>query len=388
MCEVRQNQFDLRADDDLPTDIELLMGYRGFIPDEVFFAALSNGLDVFPHLRGRVVGNSYIDLSTEFGRFECAKNIELATIQEWERMPIVLQAQSFLPKKRMGDSFAAQVTHCPVADLTILGLRVSHAVVDGTGMALFLMHSTASIQGTQAPQVVHDRAVVSSLEDSYQRECPYGYAEVSNVAEIDEWAQLTPVYFTVSVEAVRMHFSASSSRDAKMGFAAWLCHLLGSDFSEVAVWCDVRGLCGVPATYTGNVGCYIHEFLRNVDKTSLKQRLSALTMRSGFQHIMKTFGQLLALEKCGQKVSWQGIRNRVLQLNLVPHVVAGTDFGYGLPVHALLLSRNSSGIRLSLTPDASRFLVEVCLPNNMGEILFEECANASLSPARLCFDSL
>lgn len=48
--------LDLSVDDLLPTDIELVMGYRGELAAEHCAAALERGLGAFPHLIGKLEG--------------------------------------------------------------------------------------------------------------------------------------------------------------------------------------------------------------------------------------------------------------------------------------------------------------------------------------------
>jgi hypothetical protein len=51
----------------------------------------------------------------------------------------------------------------------------------------------------------------------------------------------------IAAENVRRHFQTTSLLDARMRLGAWLCGALAERFPEVALWCDPRGLNGIPA---------------------------------------------------------------------------------------------------------------------------------------------
>jgi len=366
--------LNLSVDDGLPADIELVMGYLGGIAAEVCSAALERGLRAFPHLTGkgegmRIVPSEYgfeletVDLPGEMG------------IRGLEELPLVEQSVLFIPEGRADSLFAARLTSFPETNLGVLGMRISHAAVDGTGLALFIMHCTAESRGVGAPPLFHERryGIGAYLEGTDEPPC--GYREAASME--DETARSIPTLFAIPAESVRRHFQATSLLDSRLRLAAWLCAALESRFPEVALWCDPRGLNGIPATYTGNIGCYLH-FPNCADLT---KQLKATAKRAGFRRIAETHRRIKLAESRGRPLIWQG---GALQLNLVPHAVAGTDFGTGLPGYAILLSRNSSGLRISLTPDASRFLIEACLPDGLGEVLLEKCRAAGLQPLLWC----
>ncbi len=367
--------LDLSVDDLLPADIELVMGYRGRITEEACAAALERGLRAFPHLSGKLEGMRIVPSEGKFA-LETLDLPGVMRFRDLEEMPLAEHSAAFIPEGRADALFAARLTRFPETDLSVLGMRVSHAAVDGTGLALFIMHCTAASRGVAAPPLFHGRNHGFGASLDGPDEAPHGYRNAEATPQEDVLA--TPTLFSIPSENVRRHFQSASPLDARLKLGAWLCTALESRFNEVALWCDPRGLNGIPATYTGNLGCYLHFPNRTDDLT---KQLKATATRAGFQRIADTHRRIKLAESQNRPLVWEG---GALQLNLVPHAVAGTDFGGGLPGYAILLSRNSSGLRISLTPDASRFLIEACLPDGLGEILLEKCHAAGLEPSPWC----
>jgi hypothetical protein len=367
----------LSVDDLLPADIELVMGYRGGIEAELCAAALERGLRAFPHLRGKLEGMRIVPSEDRF----VLETLDLPGamgIRDLEEMPLAGQSAAYIPNGRAEALFAARLTRFPETNLSVLGMRVSHAAVDGTGLALFIHHCTAEPRGVGTPPLFHERRYGFGADLDGADEAPHGYGASGGMTQEDSLAGSAPILFAVPADNVRLRFQATSLLDLRLKLGAWLCAALESRFPEVALWCDPRGLNGIPATYTGNVGCYLH-FTNRAD--DLTKQLKATATRAGFQRIADTHRRLKLAEMRGRPLSWIG---GALQLNLVPYAVAGTDFGTGLPGYAILLSRNSSGLRISLTPDASRFLIEACLPDGLGEVLLGKCHEEGLEPTPWC----
>ncbi len=372
--------IDLSLDDILPTEIELVMGYRGRLSAMECTAALGRGLRAFPHLMGKLEGMRLAPSGRGFN-LESVNSTGAMRIRDMENMPLASQSAAFIPEGRADSLFAARLTYFPDAELSVMGMRVSHVAVDGTGLALFINECTAEKRGVATPPYFHERRHAFGTQSDCDDEIPEGYIEAGGATGDYLLAASRPSLFTVASENVRSHFQASTLLDARLKLGAWLGDLLAADFPEVALWCDPRGLNGIPATYTGNVGCYL-PFANCAE--SLKQGLKAMATRSGFLRIADTHRRIKLAESRGHPLLWDAEGRRSLQLNLVPHAVAGTDFGVGLPEYAALLSRNSSGLRISLTPDTSRFLVESCLPGGLGDKLLEKSAHAGLAPSPWC----
>ena len=297
-------------------------------------------------------------------------------VRDLEEMPLASQSAAFIPEGRAGSLFAVRLTR--FRNLSVLGMRVSHAAVDGTGLALFINGCTAARRGVATPALFHERRHGFGKCLDGEDTPPHGYGEADGADGVESLTSISPALFAIPSENVRRHFQATTLLDARLKLGAWLCAALESRFPEVALWCDPRGLNGITASYTGNLGCYLH-FKNRAD--DLSKQLKATASRAGFERIADTHRRLKLAESRGHPLVWEG---GALQLNLVPHAVAGTDFGTGLPGYAALLSRNSSGLRISLTPDTSRFLIEACLPDDLGEFLLEKCYAAGLVPSPWC----
>lgn len=369
--------LDLSVDDRLPADIELVMGYRDGIAPEHCAAALERGLRAFPHLLGKLDGMRIVPSESLFA-LETLDLPGAMDIRDLEEMPLAIQSATFIPGGRADSLFAARWTRYPETNLSVLGMRVSHAAVDGTGLALFINECTAASRRVTTPPLFHERRHGFGTNLDGEDEAPHGYSDAGDATEVDLLARSSPTLFSIPSENVRKHFQSTTLLDARLRLGAWLCAALESRFPECALWCDPRGLKGIPATYTGNLGCYLH-FKNRAD--ILTQQLKATATRAGFQCIADTHRRIKLAEARGRPLVWQ---SGALQLNLVPHAVAGTDFGSGLPQYAILLSRNSSGLRISLTPDATRFLIEACLPDGLGDLLLEKSEVAGLGPSPWC----
>jgi len=381
--------LSLSVDDRLPADIQLVLAYRHGLSADGCVQALERGLQSFPHLTGKAGGApgempECIIPSDSGTVLEVAESPVLMDIDNLEALPLEKHAALFMPE-HCGSLFRARVTQMPATGFGILGLRVSHMAVDGSGLAFFIMHCTAAIRGVEAPEVFHERRHGFGECPDGPHEIPHRYREGGAAADME--AQTAPVVFTIEAASVRRHFNTASILNARLRLGAFLCAVAAARnpaFSEIGLWCDPRGTHGIPAGYTGNAGCFLHFPLRGRTADDLARDLRKMTTLAGFHRIADTCRHIKRAEAAGKPLAWDGPGNDILQLNLVPHAVAGTDFGHGLPVFALLLSRNSSGLRISLTPDASRFLIEACLPDGAGDFLAEACRASGLQSSIWC----
>jgi len=389
----------LAVDDRLPTDIELVLAYRYHVSLNCCADALTCGLRAFPHLTGAVgktdPPHGMIVPSAHGTVLEVVESTGGFAIGDLESLALREHSARLIPhdgESMQGALFRARLTLMPAAGLSILGLRVSHAVVDGTGLAWFLSHCTAHLRGVEPGPVFHERSHGFGKCLDGPDEAPHHYHDAGALSIDGSWADdttatTTPVVFAIHVDTVRRRLNASSLLDARLRLGAWLCTETAAchpAFTEVALWCDPRGTNGIPAGYTGNAGCYLHFPLREGMTKELSRQLRNMATRSGFQQIAGTYRRIKRAESLGRPVVWDGPGTGLLQLNLVPHAVAGTDFGKGVPVLGLLLTRNSSGLRISLTTDGSRFLVEACLPAGVGASLVEACRASGLGPSVWC----
>jgi hypothetical protein len=380
----------LSEDDQLPTPIQLVMAYRGVMSAERCEEAFLRGLTCFPHLTGKL---SY-GLAGRLDQIvPCEDSFSLEVTERedvWDCQDLALfslerLSHDFVPLQ--GESlFQARLTVFPYAGFSVLGLRVSHAAVDGTGLACFINNSTAALRGCEPLLVFHERKYgFGSCGEGGSVEIPVGYREAGTLVMAGDAEDFIPTYFVISVAGVRSFFGASSVLAARLRLAAWLSAGVAQrdeSYTSLVLWCDARGTNEIPPTYTGNVGCYLSFPLCGMGAEALAQEMKKIATRRGFERIAATYRAIKGAEAVGRPLLWEG--KGMLQVNLVPHAVGGTDFGHGVPAFALLLSRNSSGLRISLTPDASRFLVECCLPNGLGDALVEQCQLAGLAPSVWC----
>jgi hypothetical protein len=380
----------LEPNDHLTQDIELILGFEHQFDPEALESAWNLSLAVFPHLTGQLLkADRWVLEPGHAGiRFEIATWKDPITFSELEQMPLADHRSKFLPT---GDGISnplleIRLTHF-LETRSVLGLRISHAAVDGTGLALLLHHCASAMRGLSPIQVTHDRKAAQGQFETGQIHIPHGYIQ-ANPSSIppDALAAKPSTIFAMDIQTVSEKLSGNSLLDTRLRLSAWLCCEIASKhpaYSEVAVWCDPRGLNGIPPTYTGNSGCHVH-FLLEKDIAHLTASLRTLTTRQGFSRIAETHRNIRHAEDAGIPISWAGPGTHVLQLNLVPHVGEYANFGNGPPEFGLMLSRNSSGLRISITPDGTRFLIEACLENELGMELFHACQNHGLSPALWC----
>lgn len=393
----------LSEDDRLPTDMELVMGYDGLLSPDAVAAAMLRGLKSFPHLTGKIIRDpasaiEQIVPTSGTMRLEVVETMGPASIAGWQGMALAEQSKAFIPGALdaavAGSLWQARLTLFPDAGRSVIGLRVSHATVDGSGLAWFIHQCTAEFRGADPCIVFHERIHGFGQKLDGPDDSPHGYREANSRAasvwEDDALARATPRVFTLPVSRIMARFGASSWIDGRLRLSAWLCLAVARmvpQIEEVGLWCDARGTNGIPASYTGNTGCFLHFPLRGTSDHDLARALRNVASRRGYARIADTYRRIKLAESRGHPLVWEGIEKNVLQLNLVPHAVAVTDFGKGLPTYALLLSRNSSGLRIALAPDTEHLIIEACLPDAVGQGLVEECRQAGLAPVSWCAGS-
>ena len=395
----------LATDDFVPASMVLVLVYPYEIEPSMLSKALERGLNAFPHLSGAITGDPFqFDLSIGPRTNPRDAGIYLEVVEseiefqvaDIEAMGLEEQFARFAPTDASNDLqsglredtalFQVRLTSFKRTGMSVMGLMASHMAIDGTGLALFLLHCTALIHGGPPPQVFHDRNLLHTGDNHPSTRLPHRYLEMTRdpLELLRQWDVATrcPLgSFTVSVDTACRYLGVTSIQAARFALTALLCTELAnhnSQFSEIALWCDPRGTLGIPKTYTGNVGCYIHLPLRVGGVSELTSQLQSMATREGFVRIANTYRALKCAELEGRTVIWDGLDAGVLPVNLVPHVKSRIDFGGGLPSYGQMLTRNSHGIRLWVTPDGQQFVVETCLPSPLPSALIESCRNRNL----------
>jgi hypothetical protein len=384
----------LSADDLLPADIVMLLVYRN--PTGRTAEALAAGVRAFPHLTGRLDGwlpgaclPTIVPDPAGTVAMEWLTSTEALEPLDFQQFSLDEHLARFAPAAGVGGLFAVRHVDFPRNGMSALCLRVSHLAVDGTGLGLWLAHATAARRGIAAPPVVHDRSALLHPDTPQgggqvpegHVECPL--ADAPGLVRPDVLAAGLPYWFAVPMAAVADAFGgrADASR-IRNRFAAWLCGetaRIHPGVRRCAIWCNTRGRGGAPLTFTGNAGCYLHMDITG-DDANLAREIQNIASREGLARARRVHQEILRLRASGREVWWDGPHDDLLQLNLLSPPVAVADFGAGRPVFALLLSRNSSGLRMFPTACGSRLLVEATLPQGMAAALAEACARRGLAP--------
>ena len=135
----------------------------------------------------------------------------------------------------------------------------------------------------------------------------------------------------------------------------------------------------LPRNFTGNAGCYHALPLSGKPPHEITACLKQLAGRRGLLRTTETYRRIKHAEQNGRMVVWDGPRDDILQLNLLPRAAADAEFG-GAPDFSMLLSRNSSGLRISVTPDGAGFLIEASLAHGWGGGLVEAAGSFGFHP--------
>lgn len=404
MSLIRPNLFPslvLGQDDWLSTDIVLILGLPYLMDGEMLTSAVEQGLRDFPHLTGELVMQDEawsIEPSSEDVVVDLLTCDSAMTMRDLRHMTLAELGRHFAPNtgtvSMRAPLLRVKLTRFKSSGMSVLGIQVSHAAVDGAGLALFIHNCVAALRGSERIPVLHDRnhrfdAIPGSEE---LKELPERYREVP--AKLwaggyghDPLGQSVPVCFSVEADTICQKLGSGQLLDIRRRFASWLCVGLAElhrSYTEVALWCDARGLSGVSTSYTGNTGCYLHYKLSGSSSQELGAQIGGVATRAGVHRIADTYGRLKRAERAGRRIVWDGPGESVLQLNLLPHAAAGSDFRALLPGFNMMLSRNSSGLRMAITPEGRRVVVEACLPEGLGEALVKHCDEHGFSPTHWC----
>ena len=383
-------RLELARDDLVPISLLAVLAYSYDLSGELS-VAIQRGLNAFPHFAGRLSGTlapfqlaveaDGRGVAIERARCDAVKLGELPSLSDDDVTALFLPSGSERARSEFLRTplFAVKLTKL-AENACVLGLLVSHVLVDGTGLALFMQHCARHRQDLVPP--LHSRSVLKRCA-SRSAELPPWYIQSDQRASGErEWAlaqRFGALAYLAENEDLRRLFGESGS-SRWFGLTALLCDELQKwgGYREVALWCDVRG--AIPPTYTGNVGCYWHEPIRPAgDET---RRLSTRLRQAVFPSkssgvkssgVWETFCAIQQAESDGDEVCWQGTDPAVLPVNLVPYSTSGLDFGSGGPRFARALTRNLHGLRISRSVDRKSFVIEMCLPDRFAERLAEGC---------------
>jgi hypothetical protein len=407
----------LCLEDALPVSMVLLLGYRYRLEPADLRVALGAALRAFPHLGGR------LHLEMDPLRAELVpdgREVKLEWVREGPGLPdspgatepgaedgsARLRGLEALDQETLCRRFApsaagaartpmqifqapllqARLTWLAGSEACILGILASHMALDGSGLALFLEHAAASRRGGNAPAVIHDRGCTFSVPPPRKAGLPAHYVEVPQLSlalaqDQDPLAAAPATTFSIPLADAARRFGLATAAEARLFLAGRLCQdasRLQPGRATVALWCNARGLGGVPRNYTGNAGCYLHFPIEPGNHLSIFQQLKGLATRAGLAETADVYARLKAAEAAGRIVLWNGPGDSLLSLNLVRHVRGAADFGRGGPELGLLMTRNVSGLRLFHSPDGSALITEACLPAGQGAELRAACERSGL----------
>lgn len=388
------NRLPLVEDDLLPREIILLLAYRRLPAIESMGSALHKALEKFPHLTGRIVNDAEKGgmplIAPSFGKaltLEHASSSEPLGLVDLEGLSPEEHRTLFVPGSvdfLEGPLLAIRRIDFTKTEMGVLCLRVSHMAVDGAGLAMFLWEAARHLKGGDGLVPRHDRGWQRGEDDGTDwpspLAVPFGYRE--GVAQpSDGTDDGETLWFSVEAEDVR-RVLADHQGDTQRCLAAWICGELAQmdrRLKHVAVWCNTRGRGGVPWEFTGNAGCYEHLPLEG-GRQVLERELRLLASRSGLQAARKRHRDILALRRDGREIGWDGPKDELLELNLVSPPASSADFGTGSPEIALLLERNSTGIRILPTAGGGGHLVEATLKRGLARGLYERALSLGLAP--------
>lgn len=371
--------LSLSSYDALSKDIRWVGAFEGLIKSEIIAALLHEGLVHFPHLSGSICQQTWSviprdreieievassDLCLSFSQIEAMPNDRLCALSmpdqnHWSE-------QEFL--------IGAKLVHFTKMNLSLIGFQISHCLVDGVGLNLFLQSALLSLSGEQAPVLKHERSLLKSVKSPKKCEIPQGYqlnTSICSFTQQENKNNETAAFITLPVAEIKKAWRTDSLNHARLELAAWLsseCKKAEPKLTELAVWCDVRGI-ALPKYFTGNCGCFLHYPLSD-SQEKMKQHWKHLTSRQGFQRIAEVFSQLQEAERKGEELEWNHHPN-LLHINLLPNRMSHIDFGVGRALFTAILDRNTAGIRVSLTPDKTQFLLEIELPQSIQQHLID-----------------
>ena len=399
-------KMPLSVEDFLPVNINILIGLEDTIHPDKLLSALQNSLAIFPHLTGRLeveidqgifaVKPSSHNVSVEFN-----SGINLAP----ENLPYLkreMLSQLFLPSSAHKTFNLQNPDQLPLFELrisklnqcgTVLGITVAHAIVDGSGLKLFVDTFNACLHGKPLPELIHDRRQTFQNTHVYECELPQHYSELPSLKSFlrNTYRDLdTTVLLVLSISKKMLEelFNVKNETDARFMLTALLSQSIATFINEdvtIGLWCNTRGI-AVAKNYTGNAGCYVHiDCPQNNTLQENFTRLKKVLTSRGMVQIRRNYQRIKAAEAHSKYVFWKGPRRNLVAVNLVPQISNISLFDANCPSYVQILTRNVSGIRIYSSEESHT--VEICFDSELCTHLMKQIIDLGLKPEILNSES-
>ncbi|MEL4893830.1 AMP-binding protein [Crocosphaera sp. Alani8] len=409
----------LAEDDNVPNSMVFVLAFPSIIKPSVLIESVQQGLDVFPHLSGRVrtdiaTGQLSIQpcsegvllemrtMDNDFN-WDSLESMTNKTLQDWFAPTIIGKVSEKHPEDL--PLMSVRLTHLPKINGCVLSIFVSHIAIDGVGLAHFLNQCTAHIHEYTVEPVVHGREeLYSAAKICSSPKLPSWYVVTENndichpqrVWEVVEKCHI--ITYTISDLTLRDLFALADENEFWLYLTAYLWSELnceiersreGTIYSELALWCNVRGTLDISELYTGNVGCYWHvkfPSMMMTDLVTLTELIKEPMTKEGVERVKSTYSALKIAEFERRTVQWNGLQPHVLPVNLFPYAHSLLNFGSGAPLFGRMLTRNVHGLRISRTVRNDGFQVEACLPEQVNQRLMDVFLRSGLETNMLARD--
>jgi acyl carrier protein len=370
----------LCAEDDMPHNTASVVFTSRPVDAAAFRRALGTALQRFPHLAGRLQGDAsartfFVGPGPGDVPLDVVRDDAPLDVHGFSALSAAELEARFVPGFPAGtiDALnedrplaALQLTQLPGA--AVLGVCVSHLLLDATGAWLFYETLRCALAGQDLPDITRDRGVVPGVgpwqpttvsPPPWYRALSHEACADVDVAERRRAADDPLVTFTLAREAVPE--GTDPWRAVAGTLWAWAVEAAQLPQSELAIWHDIRGRSGspVPFHYTGNCGCYWHVSDADLPDRGAASRAAALATLSGEAHdrrLLDVCNALATARFLGRPHRWCGDAPHVVALNLIPQLALG-------PGTALrILGRNVPGFRVYEGTGGNAFHVEAVFP--------------------------
>ena len=378
----------LSVDDLLPVRMRFVIGYNYQVDISQLQAAIRDTLKVFPHLTGK--------LDLNLNKFSarvvpCEREIPLSmsssiswSLHQLNRYPKKKLDKLFLPLNQAMSLLEA--LNLPFIEFKVsynksemvIGLVISHMVLDGSGVGLFMttlssmLNPTASNSVKINSELIHDRRICYPLSPSHfsREKLPCNYRVVDDLINVysqylessdDKSEEAQVGVFSFSIHQIAKTRSFESLSDLRLFLLSEISEIIRNvdpSIDTLSIWCSTRGITHVPRLYTGNTGCYVDY---SFQAGGAYKQLKSLVSKKGIRQIRETYHEIKSAEMHGKIVAWDNAHGNKLSINIVPRLAAVADLGEGDPLFAEILTRNVNGIRMFHSQDGRQIIVELSL---------------------------